>query len=135
MGWDGEKDDKGRKLLQNVGAVARTYNQDCWVIKAQQKIEKVYDSYVNPMYVFDDWRFTNEYWYFKNQDRFNVFAVKVSSPHRECLRGKPGYFDVSETDLDDFILFDDIAFNYGTLEDLKYSLEAFSYLNFLRRVK
>ena len=31
FGWDGEKDSRGRKLLQEIGDVARGYNED-WLI-------------------------------------------------------------------------------------------------------
>jgi hypothetical protein len=31
MGWDGKKDARGRKLLQDIGTAGREYRRDCWV--------------------------------------------------------------------------------------------------------
>jgi hypothetical protein len=30
FGWDGKKDRKGRKLLQDIGLVGRAYNENLW---------------------------------------------------------------------------------------------------------
>ena len=30
MGWDGKKDEKGRRLLQQIGAAGRAYDKDVW---------------------------------------------------------------------------------------------------------
>lgn len=31
MGWNGEKDGRGRKLLQDLGSAGREYDRQCWV--------------------------------------------------------------------------------------------------------
>lgn len=31
MGWNGEKDIRGRKLLQDLGSIGREYDRQCWV--------------------------------------------------------------------------------------------------------
>lgn len=31
MGWNGEKDARGRKLLQDLGSIGREYYRQCWV--------------------------------------------------------------------------------------------------------
>jgi hypothetical protein len=31
IGWNGEKDARGRKLLQDLGSIGREYNRQCWV--------------------------------------------------------------------------------------------------------
>jgi hypothetical protein len=31
MGWNSEKDARGRKLLQDIGTAGREYRRDCWV--------------------------------------------------------------------------------------------------------
>ena len=31
MGWNGEKDARGRKLLQDLGSIGREYDRQCWV--------------------------------------------------------------------------------------------------------
>lgn len=63
MGWNGVKDEKGRKLLQDLGMAARQYNPNVW-------IERVANhpafTYKNPM-VITDVRFANEAeWVLKN---------------------------------------------------------------------
>lgn len=59
FGWNGKKDDKGRRLLQVVGTDAgRSYNENIWVEKATLKVKQL----ANPtgIVVFDDIRFFNE---------------------------------------------------------------------------
>jgi hypothetical protein len=51
MGWDGNKDDKGRKLLQDLGMAGREYNPDIWVGFMPPDRELV----------IDDVRFKNEF--------------------------------------------------------------------------
>lgn len=50
MGWDGEKDERGRKLLQDIGMAGREYDPQLWV------------SFMPPdrLLVIDDVRFLNE---------------------------------------------------------------------------
>lgn len=50
MGWDGEKDERGRKLLQDLGMAGRAYDPQLWV------------SFMPPdrLLVIDDVRFLNE---------------------------------------------------------------------------
>ncbi len=31
MGWNGEKDTRGRKLLQDLGSIGREYDRQCWI--------------------------------------------------------------------------------------------------------
>lgn len=60
FGWDGEKDDKGRRLLQIIGTEAgRHYNENIWIDKAMAHIE---DSEENgyDLFVIHDVRFENE---------------------------------------------------------------------------
>ena len=57
MEWNGEKDEKGRKLLQSIGDVGRDYDSDTWIKlwKAQ------YDaSYECDLIVVDDVRLKKE---------------------------------------------------------------------------
>lgn len=59
LGWDGKKDERGRRLLQRLGTdVAREYDIDIWV-KATFKVigvmSQLYDKFVIP-----DVRFQNE---------------------------------------------------------------------------
>ena len=67
FGWDGKKDDKGRKLLQVLGTeCGRMYGGDqFWVNKWQEKVNKFVDPYrtmVSPpiLILNDDTRFDSE---------------------------------------------------------------------------
>lgn len=41
LGWDGGKDEKGRALLQNIGTIARDYNERFWIDKLVSDIEGI----------------------------------------------------------------------------------------------
>lgn len=70
FGWSGEKDAKGRKLLQMIGTdVGRTWNPDIWVDQWRQKAQKflqiqdsqsVKEVYPYRLLLVDDVRFQNE---------------------------------------------------------------------------
>jgi hypothetical protein len=92
MGWDGCKDDKGRLLLQKIGAVGREYNPDVWVKKAL--VAGVGCDYL----VHDDWRFPNELNFMRNKVD-HTLAIRIEAPERELLKGSCLYNDISETSL------------------------------------
>ena len=50
MGWDGVKDDRGRKLLQQIGSAGRAYDPWTWVSKMP----------IDQPIIIDDVRFFNE---------------------------------------------------------------------------
>jgi hypothetical protein len=50
MGWDGQKDDRGRKLLQDIGSAGRAYDPWMWVSKMP----------TDQPIIIDDVRFLNE---------------------------------------------------------------------------
>jgi DNA polymerase III delta prime subunit len=118
FGWDGNKDEKGRTLLQDVGRIGRKYNKDIWV----SKLEKTYLGFNGfKIAIIDDWRFPNEYGYLKNNTVYSIYKVKIISPDREILKGTPAYDDVSETSLDDFEYFENfdfVIYNNCSMEDL-----------------
>jgi hypothetical protein len=125
MGWDGEKDVKGRRLLQGVGKIGREYDPDMWVRIADKAIcdtQYYYGSMKSRLaYVWiDDWRFKNEIrWFLEKDYQFRVHTIKLFAPSREILAGTPEALDVSEIDLDDYKDFDFILDNNGSLELLK----------------
>lgn len=57
VGWNGEKDEKGRRLLQELGSVVRRYDQDTWVNIVLDKIKEENSKKV----VITDCRYVNEY--------------------------------------------------------------------------
>lgn len=59
MGWDDEKDEKGRRLLQEIGTAGRNYYKDVWVDKVISKIH-FQSSFISPVTIITDWRYINE---------------------------------------------------------------------------
>ena len=59
FGWDGVKDEKGRRLLQVIGTeCGRAYDYDIWVKKMREQIDKYSPIYT--VIAIDDCRFDNE---------------------------------------------------------------------------
>lgn len=58
LGWDGKKDERGRKFLQQLGMTVREYDEDYWLNALLDRIGGLQD-YDN--YFVDDLRFPNEY--------------------------------------------------------------------------
>lgn len=73
-GWDGIKDERGRKLLQSIGAVGREYNECIWIKPIVDEI-KLLQRGVIP--IITDLRFANEYWMINNimQERVQVVNI------------------------------------------------------------
>lgn len=56
LSWDGNKDERGRKFLQDLGMVARNYNPDVWIDLAFRRLSVRPDT----DFVITDVRFMNE---------------------------------------------------------------------------
>lgn len=125
MGWNGEKDVEGRRLLQGIGQIGRAYDSDMWVKiahKSMSDLQYHYGSFKRSLrYIWvDDWRFKNEARFFKETDyQFKLTLVKIVAPSREILKGTPEALDISEVNLDDYTDFDIIINNEGTLDELQ----------------
>lgn len=73
MGWDGQKDEKGRSLLQALGHGRRMEDVLYW-IKAAEKTFLDMD-----FIIVTDVRYHNEITFFQNQpDKYRVFTVRVN---------------------------------------------------------
>lgn len=134
MGWDGEKDTKGRKLLQEVGNIGRDYDIDLW---ANHAIDFITGQAVQFDYVFiDDWRFPNE-GDVVEEHFLPIFRVRVKRPKEfHTLRGTPLYNDVSEISLpDDDDYYDIIIENNGDMEYLETLAHGFVNTKLLERGK
>lgn len=88
FGWDGKKDERGRKLLQRIGTeVGRAYDPDIWVEKAYERImELIFYAYSDEdlWVIIDDWRFENEYTYFEEAGDFDeIIKVRVTRPEEK----------------------------------------------------
>ena len=116
--WNGEKDDYGRTLLQQVGTnIVCAKQPDFWV-----------DFIINILNLFDDsWdiviipdcRFVNEVE--KMRANFDTTLIRVIRPDFDNGLSETQKQHPSETALDNFD-FDHIIYNTGSLEDLKNKL-------------
>lgn len=87
FGWDGVKDlypeeDRGRKLLINIGTHMRDIRASVWVDFVVEKIKNdiLIGNAHNKIYIIDDLRFSNELAILKNSFGNKVYWVHVSRP-------------------------------------------------------
>jgi len=120
FGWNGKKDEKGRKLLQNIGNTGRQYDPDIWakyVVNNFILMESI------DFFIIDDWRFSNELEYLKEFSK--VVTIQIVAPERETLKCTPEYDDISENSLPDSLAYYDfIIYNTNlSMNDLKSTVE------------
>jgi hypothetical protein len=60
LGWDGKKDERGRRFLQDLGMVVRQYNEDFWVNVVINTIKEAWKKDDSVRFVVPDVRFPNE---------------------------------------------------------------------------
>lgn len=96
IGWNKEKDEKGRKLLQSLGKVGREYDIDIWCKHLLNQLDKNPSPFPPSFILIDDWRFRNELDFFQDNPMFDVVSIRVFG--RGGLEGDNGN-DVSETEL------------------------------------
>lgn len=124
--WDGEKDEKGRKLLQSVGQAFREYDKDNWIkVLAKDIVEYIQDyhflSYFN--IVISDVRFINEIETFKNlmleafdENNIKFRTIRIDRPIEND--NAEWHKDISEIDLDNYKDFDYIITNDSDIDSL-----------------
>lgn len=120
FGWDGQKDEHGRYLLQHVGTdVIRKQNPDFWVdfiITLMKYFSDEWDYVLIP-----DARFPNEIERWK-EEGFDVTTVRVVRPEFESALTAKQMNHPSETALNDYP-FDYVITNDGTLKELRERAE------------
>ena len=124
MGWDGEKDRRGRSLLQKIGSIGRDYDKDMWVRAAFLRVEESVGYPYDAIFI-DDWRFTNELEFIQREQLlYKPVLIRLEAPDREILLGTPAYDDISETDLDAFFYSYPVhLFNHTGYKDYLLDLE------------
>lgn len=111
IGWDGRKDEKGRKLLQTLGTDAgRTFNPDCWVRYGIDTYLPKVPTYPFDFLVIDDWRFPNEASYIEENPMYDVVRVNIMRPGTENTDPHE-----SENSLSGHETFDIYLYNSGDL--------------------
>jgi hypothetical protein len=131
-GWDGSKDEAGRRLLQEIGDAARNYNEDIFCEKLEDRTLSLFPP---NFIIIDDWRYPNEAEYFKRNFLYDVTTVRIE--RGELLSGDVAKHR-SENSLptvsEDNPTYTDGIYNFAimndrSIPDLKNKLDSiFSYL-------
>lgn len=132
LGWDGAKDEKGRRLLQLLGTECgrKCISDDIWILKWKDAVEEADTSVV----LCDDMRFLNEYTGIKIMNVYHkVITIKLTGRGYEVkglwkklkkwLRLRLGLVHQSEIPLPDY-LFDYVISNDKEVYALRCELDA-----------
>ena len=121
-GWNGEKDEKGRKLLQYIGKTFRNYKNSFFVDIIKDLINVVYKDF--DYILIPDVRFPNELDTMKNFEGKSISVVSVFIKRdfipKEELLTEEAQKDVSETLMDDMKFDLYFEFKGNDLEEVKY---------------
>ena len=113
FGWHGEKDELGRKLLQDIGTTGRNYNRDLWANKTVDMIQEwSLQSSDNQLAVVTDTRYPNEIQRVKHEFS-DVVTIRITRDSVEKLKHP------SETALDQWTDWDYVVENNGTKEEFQ----------------
>jgi len=123
MGWDGAKDQAGRRLLQHLGDVGREYNPNVWVDGA---IRALWNDWVKGVwanvFVADDVRYLNEME--RISEKFlSVCVIKIVRPHEGNLSGLEILQHRSER-FWSILPYDFEVLNNGSIADLHNEIDA-----------
>ena len=117
VGWSGHKDEKGRRLLQELGMVVRNYDEDFWVDAAFRELAKINRKTGQDRFVVTDVRFKNEARRIKEA---GGVMIRITRPD-EIVDDT----HASETDLDtyefDYVVdsvLGDLNALYGTVDEI-----------------
>lgn len=122
LGWDGNKDATGRKLLQDVGREGRERDPNTWV---DQVISRSLHPIPKDVVIIDDWRYPNELKRLRNNKMFDVISIRINAPDREILNGTSEANDSSETALpceNDKEMYDFFIDNFYGMDELELEL-------------
>lgn len=117
LGWDGEKDEKGRTFLQQLSGPIKAYRGDD--VFSMAVIEKALQK-ESDVIMIDDWRFKKEYMDIKkwaDAHDVKVVTVRIERKGYKSDLTEAQLNDPSEIDLDDF-KFDFYVDNNDELSDL-----------------
>jgi hypothetical protein len=114
LGWDGNKDQKGRALLQTIGMALRVYDPEAWVKILDKKIDS------KRSYVFTDVRFKNEAEYIRKN---GGIVLKIERPSLVLSEAHKHISEAGQSE----IAPDHVVGNDGTIEDLKNKIYTIIY--------
>jgi hypothetical protein len=100
FGWDGNKDEEGRTLLQWLGTdLFREKDPDYWARNVYDFLDVIKNHF--DIAIIDDWRFINEERYF-HYGTFEYFPVKIERQNFESSLTEDQKNHRSEKELEDF---------------------------------
>ena len=122
FGWDGEKDEHGRSLIQYVGTdIVRRQDENFWVDFIAKMLKFSYGNW--DYVIIPDCRFKNEIGRFVERG-FDVTHVRVKRTPEPHTLTKEQANHPSETELDD-VKPDHWFYNTGSVEDLKKNVQQY----------
>lgn len=80
FGWDGRKNEKGRKFLQDLGMAARAYNSNFWIEQAYFGMTAVPTAYTKIPFVWTDVRFENEAEFIRKRGGVIIRIIRPNIP-------------------------------------------------------
>jgi hypothetical protein len=113
MGWNGKKDARGRKLLQDIGVIGREYDPLIWINMIVHQIKALKKTRVKHV-IIDDFRFPLEAEEFAK--RWPTITIRILRPGQEADLGEQGKH-ISENALEGY-KHNYYLHNTRTLEDL-----------------
>jgi dephospho-CoA kinase len=118
FGWDGAKDERGRRLLQEIGTVGRNYDAEMWLQPLDARLEREDP----PRAVVDDVRLAREVAFL---DRRGFTAARIDRPVEPVFAPSSSDQSGHETEVElDEVAFDVTIDNSGTFEQLFAQLDA-----------
>jgi dephospho-CoA kinase len=119
--WLGEKDEKGRQLLQDIGDIGRKYDPMIFINLTINKVLNLAPYNNDDYIIFPDVRYLNELQAII--DSFpNVTTIRIERNATSDLTEAQRTHQ-SETELDSYLNFDYIVHNNGTLDDLEREIK------------
>lgn len=81
FGWNGEKDEQGRRLLINVTKAGYDYHPYFWELRTSKHLAEWEQSegVKCKFLIIDDWRYINTYNFFKEK-KCKIHTIKIDTP-------------------------------------------------------
>lgn len=116
FGWDGQKDEVGRRLLQYVGTdVIRRHNPGYWVDFIAEVLALFHDQW--DYVLIPDCRFPNEYYGLVDKG-FDATLIRITRPDLVSSLTAEQQRHASETSMDDMDVYYEVL-NDSTLDHLR----------------
>jgi len=113
FGWNGKKDESGRRLLQDLGMAARKYDPNFWIYQVMKEIKAVSPAFAKIPRVWTDVRFRNEADFVRSRGGIIIRIVRPSLKSDDQHES-----ELSQINIDA----DTTVVNDGTEQDLKNTI-------------